>query len=216
MSKFILDTDHPMDKLVWLWEGDISLDNFGFGEKTVAHGVGAQIFVQGIWTVDNWQTTNTFGTQRQEGQIMTYGGDVESDGTNVHFYITAASALGGTAKVRFWGVVNELETQNLPIRATAELSSNKFVLNTDFRYPKLIMEGYTGKNTTVGYSLNTYPYVDIWVLRDNETMYSYLNRDLFDATDYGTPLVKVTKTGILFGNEQYYPINKFYYRVYEP
>ena len=216
MSKFILDTDHPIDKIIWLYEGDLALDEFGFGEKTMAHGIGAQIFVQGIWSVDNWQTTNSFGTERQEGQVMTYGGDVGSDSTNVHFFITAASAINGTAKVRLWGFVNEIETLNLPLKATADISSNKFIFNTDFRYPKLIMEGYSNASTTVTHNLNTFPYVDVWVLRTGETMYSFLNRDMFDSNDWGEPLLKITKTSLVFGDEEYYPVNKYYYRVYEP
>lgn len=216
MSRFILDTDHPIDKLVWLYEDTLTLDEFGFGQKTVAHGIGAQLFTQGIWSTDNWATTWTFGTQRQEGQVMTYGGDLSSDTVNVTFSVTAANATSGTAKVRLWGVVNEIETRNLPLRATSELSANRFIFNTDYRYPKLIIEGYANKSSSITYNLNAIPYVDIWVKRENETKYSFLIRDLFSNTDYGEPLAKITKTGITFGDEEYYPVDKFYYRVYEP
>ena len=61
-DKFIFNSDYPIDKIVWLEQGEFDTDNYGNFEKTIAHKLLATPFVKGVWTYDDWATTWMFGS----------------------------------------------------------------------------------------------------------------------------------------------------------
>ena len=229
MSNFILNTDRPIDKIAWLWEGEVELkfdsgDGTRWGSLLLNHNVGAQLFVQGIWTLDDWQNTWTFGVTKTdvlEGNRTTiYDGVCEADDQKVACYITAKAASTVTAKVRLWAFVCEDETKGLELNPNGGLSRNRFTINTDFKYPQLYKEGYVLPGQSVNYKFDAIPFVEVWYI----SQYTYGRyRPLQNAgflvdvdPDYGSSVVQVYNDAAIFDPEESGMYDKFYYRVYEP
>jgi hypothetical protein len=211
MNNFLFNSDHPIDKLVWLYEGEQTLSG-GYKEFTIAHNVGAQLFVQGIWSDNDWATTYPFCTQRVSGQTFAFRSTLYSGTSNVVGTILLDGGGSKKIKVRLWGVVHEGETLGLELNPTSVLSTNKFVLNTDNNYPQLLMDGYANPGTTIDHLLNEYPYVDVWYKASWSSGYSYVNDT---CSGLGSDnLVYTTTNSLVLGSGA--QITKYYYRIYQP
>ena len=228
MSHFLLDTDHPIDKIAWMWEGELALDHSDgtgayWGATFFDHNIGAQLFVKGIWSVDDWNTTYAFGDYKRMSELLppevySY---CRANSTRVAFGIDFKSESPLTAKVRLWGFVYEDETKGLELNPTAALSRNRYALSTDFNYPRLYAEGYATKGgSSLGYNFGgAIPYVDVWYLEPNSDYYEYLDLSFFlnDVdTQWDAAVIQIYRDQVLFDPEEEQPYTKYYYRIYEP
>lgn len=215
MSQFIINSDYPMDKLVWLKEGQAKMNQWGEVTIELEHAIPAQIFVRGVWTIDNWETTYTFGTQRQESQYYTILSTLSADDNKVYLYASKEGAGNKDFKYRLWGVMYEQETRNVDVSPTASLSRNKFVINTDYKYPSLAIEGISDAGKTVYHHLGAYPFVDIWGKGDNTRGYEILTGDSFGSIYGSGEWAKLTTDAIIFSANTM-PYKKYYFRIYMP
>ena len=219
-SNFIISSDYPIDKIVWLYQGEVTTNSYGSWELTIPHKLTARPYVKGVWTTNDWATTWTTGSQQLSGQSYTNSSQVASDGTNVYFSGYQETAKK-KVKYKLWGVWNEADTYSNEANPTYGMSSNRLIINTDLKYPKLIAEGYLEKNKTYTHSLGYIPYVEIWSYREigindyQDTVWAWVqhSEDQF-GTIYGvTPQVQITDTTIKVTNTSTSP-SKIYYRIY--
>ena len=211
MNKFLFNSDYPIDKLVWLYEGEQTLSG-GYKEFTLTHSVGAQLFVQGIWSADDWATTMPFCTERVSGQTYAFFTTLYSNTTNVVGTIMLDGGGSKKIKVRLWGVVHEGETLGTNLNPTATLSANRFVLNTDNNYPQLLMDGYANPGTAIYHNLGEMAYTDVWYKASWASGYSYVN-DICSGFGANNQ-VNITTNGLYVGSGS--NITKYYYRIYKP
>lgn len=210
------NSDLPMDKVIWLYMGETTTDSWGSWNVTIPHKLAAIPFVKGIWSSNDWATTWLTGSRRLDGDYYTDFSDVASDGTNVYFggYTNSANAK---VKYKLWGVWNENETYSTPAEFTKNLSTNQYIINSDYNYPQLVMEGYLDKGNSITHSLGFIPYCDVWsyeiVGNNNQYGYRQWNNDTFGDL-YGTgQVVQITNNSLTLNSNQTAP-SKIYYRIY--
>ena len=215
---FLITSEYPTDKIVWLYEGQTTTDQYGSFSVEIPHNMGATIFATGIWTIDDWGTTYNSSTTLHSGQSYSRYSLLASDSTQVYFNgfcedNDGNELIGATLKFRFWGFFNEAETQNKFADATASASSNKFIKDSRLGYPKLFMEGYadaTDGTKTIYHNLGFVPFVEIWYQTDNKWYQ-------VDYVDFVSPIstwtIQNTNT-ILSFNGDGYTNYKYYYRIY--
>lgn len=205
LEHFIFNSDYPMDKIVWLKQGELKLSDTGYGEATLEHGVGAQLYVKGLWSTDDWATANMFGAKKFADQYLSINSNVWANDKNVTFNV--ASDPNTTLKYKLWGVVNEADTKNLDTSRTVGYSANRLFLSTDLNYPKLVAEGHLGKGEIYQHGQGKIPFVDIW--DDNPYIDGYMpieDSNPEDAIAWVTDSeIKVTSQDLT---------NGIYYRIY--
>lgn len=216
-SDFQISTRYPMDKVVFLREFTLTLDNFGMANTKIAHGLPDTPFCNAVLSLDNWQTTYQAGTNRIARQSYSDQFDVASDATNISFSAYFDGEANKTAKIRVWGFYNS--TSNAMAPATRQLSANQFVLNSKYNYLKLLKDGVanvTNSNVTVAHNLGYVPIVQLWAeLAYGDGGWTYYNRpDSLDASSPSGQACAVSTTGVTFRSTTLYKINRFYYRIY--
>lgn len=214
-DKLSLNSDLPMDKVVWLQEGEITAGNYGGWDITIPHKLASAPFVKGLWTSNDWQTTWLTGSQRIDGQSISDVSDVGSDSTNVYFN-GFTSTPNAKIKYKLWGVWCEDETRGCLAAFTKNLSKNKFVINSDYNYPQLVKEGYLTQGQTYTHSLGFIPYCDIWAygtIKSGVNGYKQWTRDTFGNIYGAGQDVQITNQTLKLNTSQSSP-TKIYYRVY--
>jgi hypothetical protein len=211
---FSFNSDLPMDKVIWLAEGEVTTDEWGNWDITIPHKLQALPFVKGVWTTTDWATTWLTGSQRIDGQSTTDTSDVGADATNVYF--SGFSDPNTKLKYKLWGVWCEGETKGKLAAFTKNLSKNKFVLNSDYNYPQLVKEGYLERGQTATHNLGFIPYCDVWAyeqIRSGVNGYRQWTRDAFGSI-WGTgENVKITDSNLSLSSANSAP-SKIYYRIY--
>ena len=212
MQDFVLNTEYPADKIVWLEEGSISA-NAGSNDIRLSNTLGVNLFVRGVFSRDSFQTAYEFGTDRYmpNSLVLDFSSYVASDTSEVLANIWLNS--GATVQYRLWGVVNEAETQNLDINGTASDTANQFIVNTEYNLPRLYAEGYASPNTDFNHLLGFVPYVDVWGYDQYMAKWTLLPIGIFgSAFGVGSPIkVDIAKVSFTDQNPTY---TNFYYRVY--
>lgn len=214
-EKFILNSDYPVDKIVWLKEGDATMDAWGNINITLPHTVGAQIYVNGVWTIDDWTTTYNFSAQRQVAQGYEYQATAKATDSTVKISAAHENGANKTFKYRLWGFISEESSKGIEIKPTAGQSANRLVFSSDYEYPMLYKEGIATPGTTIAHGLGEIPYVDVWGKMQNDTGYSIVSGDCFgEVYGYGEN-IKITANEVIFKSTA--PLyESYYYRIYLP
>lgn len=213
MDNFVLNTEYPADKIVWLYEGQMAVSG-GWVANTISinHSLGVPLFVRGLFTLDNWVTCYQFGTTVYEtqGLVMAISSSLSADTSTVVGKIFVNNS--GTCKYHLWGVIDEINTANLSVPETSPSTYNNFILNTTNNLPRLFAEGYATAGTTYNHGLGKVPYVDVWG-KNSSNNWALVPMQPFGLS-YGTGAkIKVTNNTLEFTNETS-PYSEFYYRVY--
>lgn len=217
-KNFLITSTYPTDKIVWVHEGSVTLDQYGAFDVIIPHGLTATPFCSGIWTVDEWQTQYNTSTATHLGQMYSRFSQISSDLSDVEFSGYCAnddgSAMSGsTVKYRLWGFFNEATTQTTYAETTASVSQNNFIKNTGFGYPKLFAEGFADATTgtkTVYHGLGFIPFVELWQNLGGK----WFQVDYIDFTATGTTwTVHNTPIELSFNGDGYTQY-EYYYRIY--
>lgn len=218
-ENFRINTDYPIDKVILLREITVTPTSYGEFDYTFTHGLGAIPFCKAVATDDDWNTTYQSGVQRmaESGQYAQRVFNCYSNATSVRVYgWLQDTSIGETIKpatIRIWGVFNESATQNVDVPPTREASNNNFIVNSDYNYPALFMEGTTasiaaGNSVTIYHNLGFVPIADIWQLV-NGWWTEVSNMGSFDDSSKPAVIDSTTlKLGALYSATQYY------YRIY--
>ena len=241
LGRFIFNSDYPVDKVVWLYEGQFTTSSSSTLTAIVIDmeeqlGSRRPIFVKGAVSIDDWQTAIMIGAQRSTlGNASmsmawtNYNMDLGRSGAFLELTPDFRSYPNRTAKYRLWGVVRE------DMRDAAEYSKNstttksKLNFNTDNNYPRLYMDGIAKSGTTIEHNLGKIPYVDFWYNiastfnPDKDYLTSYWSYNpsgsLLNSGLDAVPTIKATDktltfTQIAIGGGGTIRDVWFYYRVY--
>jgi len=197
---FLLNTDYPMDKVVYMTSGSFTSPTGGI-DYQFSHNLSFNPLIIGTWSLDS-----DFSTSREGGFFGFEGTDpttvyaiFSADSTN----ITIRTINPGASVVVYYRIYAFMPTNvNDDSTSTASIADN-FVLNTDYNYTKLFLSGVSVAvaSTVVTHNLGYRPQVIAW---------------LKDSTIYGTELIvdmgyiKVTDTTI----EIVSPTYDVHYRIY--
>lgn len=217
-GNFLITSTYPTDKIVWLYEGSAVTDEYGVIEEYIPNSLALEMFVTGIWTVDDWNTVYMATTTTHNGQVYSRYSLLYSSRNEIMFraYCTnpdGTDMAGATVKFRLWGFLDESTTQGEFIEATAGQSENRFIKDTRTGYPKLFMEGIAdARNQTqiVYHNLGFIPFVEIWYELDEKW---YLLDYIDFPSTYADWTVRLTPSTLEFNGEGYTNY-RYYYRIY--
>lgn len=178
-SNFLLNTNYPLDKIVFMKEDEWTPSNFdsetgvATGEFQYPTSFGAWNAVIGEWTDDDWVTSYPLGASkyvggwyRRDSQSLIYEkySRVTAFGSASGVYVRTNSSYTDKIKFRFYTFIPE-QYLDANVNPTAS-QSNKFVLDTRENYPKLYEDKviHLQANTPVTYhhNLGFRPFVRAW------------------------------------------------------
>lgn len=217
-GNFLITSNYPTDKIVWMYEGEATTDEFGTIDEIIPNTLGLGIMATGIWTVDDWTTVYMSTTTTHNGQVYSRFSMLRSNSSEIEFraYCTnpdGTDMAGATVKYRLWGFLNEATTQNIFVEETAGQSENKFIKDSRLGYPKLFMEGFadaTQGTQTIYHNLGFMPFVEIWY----ELPDGWYQLDYMDFTADGSEWTVHNNSSVLEFNGAGYTNYKYYYRIY--
>ena len=201
---FLINTDYPMDKIIYMASGSFSLGANGAGyTANVAHGLSFTPLLIGTWSTSSSFTVSheCFWSGWEGVDINSIIMSISSDGTNTKLF--AINGSNSAATTIYWRVYGFMPSNiNLDVSYTASLSSN-FQLNSDYNYTKLIPEltgiATAAATTTITHNLGYRPQVIIWIKDGMEL-------EQRNISGYA----KVTTTTVVITA----PSNDVHYRIY--
>ena len=210
---FLVNTDYPIDKIIYLTSGSMVLDGF---PHTIAHGLPFIPLVGGYWSFSSaFATTYDFYAgdfpSGNPSFLFAHEVQISSDATNITLNTTDIVGDSPTFYYRIYGLAPSGTTNDIsPIAST----SDPFVINSDYNYMKLyINETYpmgTATTYTVNHNLGYKPRIAGWYEFFGST------EPILRAGDTGGGAIKaeVTNTQVIVSNDFGLDIPNLYLRVY--
>lgn len=237
LSHFVFNSDYPIDKVVWLYEGSQAAwaDESVVQEQDIPVnkllGSKIAIFIKGSYSIDNWKTSWMIGSKDDghggfiEMSWALVAPDYTSNGINLFFQGNFPRFYPGkTIKYRLWGVCREDTRDAVNYSKNASKTKSKLIFNTDLNYPRLYKDGVAKSGETITHNLGRIPHVDYWVNSNNKnfnTYWSYQPYSSFTNSSPFLPGIRATDKTLTFlkytfndnngyaDNDVYY-----YYRIY--
>jgi hypothetical protein len=193
-KNFLLTTDYPLDKVVYLNSGSatVPFPTAGF-LVTIPHHLPFTPLVSGNWALtSNFSVSyeygsGTFPSNNAGAQLFNIKMDIYADATNV--YVSPVNVSGSPAVIyyRIFGLEPSDSQADLPFTASA---GDSFVLNTDFNYTKLYVEEVITSPSkpstqTILTNLNYRPQVMPWL---SNSLGNRLPVDYTQISAGGTPV----------------------------
>lgn len=217
---FLLTTDFPLDKVIFLRSGSATINFPTAGQVvTITHGLLFVPLVSGSWSLDPSFTTSyeygsgTFPSNNLGASVFNISMDIRADSTNI---IISPTNVSGASFTLYWRVYAfEPSDCNFDLEPTAS-SADDFILNTDYNYTKLylndvILNATTG-TYTVNHNLGYLPQVMAWVSDSGYT----IPVDSSEAPDtFGLFVTCVVDTNtVSFVVPSFLTIDRIDYRIY--
>lgn len=217
---FLFSSDFPLDKVVWIHERSETVNSMN-QFITFAHGLPFTPLIRVVWS-----TNSSFST--------TYGvgdGPVGGAGGFIPFDPILGAAWADSSDVTL--VASAVSSYTMYIRVYAFIPSNEdvdadftvddadnFVLNMDYNYSKLLMEGRTdnlttlGQSVTIDHNLGYYPQVELWY-EQNGNIQVFTRSNPLDYAYYIEFSGKVTPTQLVLRRDNStVGGQRFHYRIY--
>lgn len=161
---FLLNTDYPMDKIAGYRTGSFNITYNAYygwydGGATLSHSHGVYPLCTLVWSFNaNFSPSYT---ETSINDINGYQVTCSSTTSNIELY---GFTWNGPATI-YYKIFYFLPSDANVDVASTQSSLDNFVINTDYNYPKIFMDGsFTGTSTTINHNLGYYPMVDIWTL----------------------------------------------------
>lgn len=189
LGHFIFNSDYPVDKVVWLYEGQLTASGSAITSTYIdmeeIFGSRLTIFVKGACTLDNWATSIMIGARySRPGEMASmamnwtnYNMQTSQSGAFLRLESDFRSHGGSTVKYRLWGVVRDDVQQAVDYSKNTAKSKTKLKFNTEFNYPRLYKDGVAKSGETVRHDLGKIPYVDYWYITQNESGFSQVTKE---------------------------------------
>lgn len=207
--KFLLNTDYPMDEIVFKTSGQLPVDG---GSVNIPHTLGfvPLVILQFSYTPDFSICQES--TERPSDLYpnnFPYIGMYTATSTNINVAISDFSFSGKTWYYRVLCFAPSDSTAKVAAPTTNDL----FIINTDYNYSKLLSSGIANENTTVYYNLGYEPQVMWWMEVDGVIRTPNNYGFMYTQTDNATPE--------LYTDRVYFPVSlmsgttkRFHYRIY--
>ena len=224
LNHFLLNSDFPMDKVVWMFEGESNTSQYS--STTIRNNLPYKnypIFAKGMATIDNWQTAFPLGASRPlsdkpyDSTSLSY--IVNNDDHYIYLSWFINSTSNATIKYRLWAVAREDYDLGNDYGKTSSYNYSKTHLKFDStkNYPRLIKDGIAKSGDTITHGLGYTPHVDFWWTATNDNFnygWNYTPSGRLGSQSSTTPAtIQATDQTITFkqnyGSDIYY-----YYRIY--
>jgi hypothetical protein len=202
---FLLNTDYPLDKVVYMTSGSFSAAGGG-GLGTVHqfnHGLSYTPLIVGTWS-----TNSDFSTSREGGYFAFEGTDPNTIYTQFFANstkITVSTFNPPAPAVTIYYRIYAFMPSNVNVDSSfTTASADTFALNTDYNYTKLFSSGIAtaAATTTITHDLGFRPQVMAWI-KDSSVAYGTSM-----VVDMG--YVKATTTTVVITS----PSKDIHYRIY--
>ncbi len=228
-KNFLLDTDYPLDMVVYLITGSISMTGSSAGTAVIHHELDFTPLCSGSWaltpdfSVQYEYDSGTFPSNNigvslfdQTLSLSTtlFGNSGGADSTNVNILWINNNSSPMTAYYRVYA----LGPPDVPVMAPYTASSgDKFILNTDYNYTKLYINSSQdlspGNTYTTNHNLTYVPQLGLWTRRTSNGLVSpydtqNVQSSFFDFT------VSVNGSSLVLQTDSPTTINKEYVRLY--
>lgn len=165
--QYIINSDYPMDFIVWGGTGSGSSSSYNQSIITIAHKLPFKPLVFGQFSLDSGATWMPMGLYDYFVNKIDIW--VESDATNVYVNFTYLASGTKTVQFRLWAFAPSDADSSITIPSK---SSNSFRLNSDFNYSKLVKADkwniVTGSRQTIfAHGLGYVPEVMAWFETSN-------------------------------------------------
>lgn len=179
VSKFMHDSDFPMDKAIYLKPDSFVVPSPTAGSYySVAHGLDFIPLVGGSWSTTSDFSVNydygsgTIPSSNPSASLFNVSLEILADATNIYIVPTNVSGSSLVVYVRVFGLE--------PSDSISTLSANQsfgdnFILNSDDNFTKLfsagIITGVTAPSTnTVTHNLGIFPQVSTWATSTSRSL----------------------------------------------
>lgn len=221
-KKTRLNTDYPLDKVVWMYESSVTLAAFDIVDVTIPHGLGFIPLPKGMWTnQSNWATSYDFNsgpiiTNPSIPAYFTFQVVVESNPTNV---ILRTRSYVNTTTTLYYRIYCFMPSGVSALAPNTNTGGNRFIMNTDYNYTKLFMSGQTPTSSTpnstytLTHGLGYRPQVISWPQSGN-TVYDANFPMIWGGTisdrgvDVGLDTITFKRSSVIPSSESYH------YRIY--
>ena len=213
-KSFLINPDYPLDKIIWTRDSSVVVPAFDFNDTTISHGLSFKPLVKGIWSLtSDFSVSYEMNTGPMGGNPYTFNTSTESNATNVIFRVSNNTASSATVYYRLYAF---MPTGGTYTAGFTNVSSDNFMLSSDFNYTKLYEAGVTpssasGVTTVVPHNFGYHPQVIAW--EENMTSGTifdvcYLNKG--DSAEVSTTTTSVSLTNSMFGGAS----RRIHYRIY--
>lgn len=210
---FLINSDYPMDKVVFLTSGSLVLDG---DPHSFAHGLPFVPLTGGYWSFSaDFSTSYEFYSgdfpSGNPSFIFAHQVDVSSDATNIT--IGTQDIIGDVPTVYYRIYAFEPSDSNADI-ASPLSSSDAFALNSDYNYMKLYSSGVANPGTaatyTITHGIGYKPQVHAWYTWLGDTVPMVRAGD----TANGQVTLAVNDNTIVMSNPYGLNITRLDYRIY--
>ena len=220
IEDFVLNTDYPVDKVIYLLSGSFSLPGSTYPVINVPHNLPFPPLLGGSWSLTpdflvcyeldsgpiSFADTTFVNTQ--------YMG-AAADSTNVRINAGNNVATGVTIYYRIYGLQpTGYPTADIPVLSA---SGDDFLLNTDYNLTKLFTADVVSQpatttpaaTITVNHNIGYIPQVVVW-----EEVSGYIRPMTLADTFVIAASTTVTSTTVSFFTPEFSSAKKYHYRIY--
>lgn len=151
------DSRYPMEKVAFVASGSVEIPDTIYTEEIVvaANTVGVPLMIDGVYSIDNWQTTYPLMETAQGYQFMPFWWDCEADTIKLTF----STKRSFTMQYRLWAYVDE-DIDNI-IPTTSNVSESRFIIQNK-NYMKIFATGVGRSGDIINHNLGYIPFVKAW------------------------------------------------------
>lgn len=200
-KNFRFTSDYPMDMIIYLKSGSISVGGFpASGTTTIPHGLPSTPLVDMVWSLTSDFSVSYLsgsGTAPQNAtRNVPYGvlAQVSADATNVYIDYNNSTNPAVTIYYRVYGFEKSNSSADFPFTAS---QGDQFIFNTDYNYTKVYSSNVGNSITT---NLNYLPQTELFS-EDNTGLISppRTGDNAIDYTGFISPVgFMVTTTAVSY------------------
>lgn len=209
LSDLLIDSDHPVDKVVGYNTGSVTIPAFDFNDVPVRHGLN---FIPLPFM--KWSFTSTFDSSYQEtGNNSAYGVFISCTTNNTNTIIRTSNNTASPITI-YYRVLYFAPYDIVAVAPETQNTLDAFNINTEWNYPKIFLENYIANTGgSVFHGLGYVPQVESWVVTSTEAYrmsYSGVVNSFFDQR------VTVDENNLTYEVDPSVPTppGRLYFRIY--
>ena len=219
----LVSSDFPLDKVVFMSSGSISVPPFGFNDVSVPHGLPFIPLVSAVYsTTSDFETTyeyNSGPVQTNTSLPGVFLYDTSDMSTSEHIILRHSNNTASSVTLYYRVYAFMPSTANDLVGFTVT-EADDFVMNTDYNYTKLFMSGVTPYSSVansvevITHGLGYRPQVSAWQQKP-DGVYSVTSALLLANGNTTGGMVSVTDNNIIYQREDFpFGASRLHYRIY--
>lgn len=212
---FLLTTDFPLDKVVYMDSGSVAVPTGGITTIDVPHSLPFRPMVIGTWSLDaNFSTSIDEGLPQYADFSVPY---LAMSSTSELLRLSPYNITGSTVTF-YWRAYGFMPPNVNEVAAFTSAEADDFVMNTDYNYSKLLDTGIVNLSSgsvSVPHNLGYRPQVEVW--GESAVDSSILLKHTFGASSTSnlTNRIRVSETSLDFIKGTAPTLQTvYYYRIY--